>query len=585
MVLSRSASGRQWLRIAFWCVAIALGAADAWAARFTMNADGISYLDIGDAYWRGDWRMAINAYWSPLYSWIAGLFLKVLKPSPYWEYPLVRLVNFLIYVAALACFDFFLSNFIRCRRESVKEFGESGEVTLPEWAWWALGYSLFIWTSLVMITIGVVTPDMCVACFVYLACGLLLQIRTQAATEKAFVLLGVVLGFGYLAKAVMLSLAFIFLAAALFSLRSLRKAMPRVGVSALVFLAIAAPFMAAMSRAKGRLTFGDAGRLNYAGCVNGVDTQFPGDSGKLNCLEFSWVVGVDEIESPASKELLHPVRRIFDAPATYQFEGPVGGTYPFWYDPSYWQEGLKPHFDLGAQAQVIRRGIRSYGLMCLHALRHVTVGLCILYLFARKRSLCIKRAAANWPLVVPGLSGLCLYAFLHVEDRYTAPFVLLLVLAAFSGVRIPGSRWSRMLVAVITVSIATINVVSAYSYVVRNPISTRSAAPVYWQAAMALKQLGIRSGDKVAVSTIAPVGESVPFVARLAKVQIVAQVNRPDHFFAAPPSTQSQVLQALAAVGAKAFLTQTKPPRGPRDVRWEALGATNFYVCLLDKGR
>lgn len=108
---------------------------------------------------------------------------------------------------------------------------------------------------------------------------------------------------------------------------------------------------------------------------------------------------------------------------------------------------------------------------------------------------------------------------------------------------------------------------------------------MYWQAAMALKQLGIRSGDKVAVSTIAPVGESVPFVARLAKVQIVAQVNRPDHFFAAPPSTQSQVLQALAAVGAKAFLTQTKPPRGPRDVRWEALGATNFYVCLLDKGR
>jgi hypothetical protein len=28
-------------------------------------ADGISYLDIGDAYWRGDWHMAINAFWSP----------------------------------------------------------------------------------------------------------------------------------------------------------------------------------------------------------------------------------------------------------------------------------------------------------------------------------------------------------------------------------------------------------------------------------------------------------------------------------------------------------------------------------------
>ena len=584
-MLSRNTYGCKWLRISFWCVAIALGAADAWAARFTMNADGISYIDMGDAYWRGDWHMAINALWSPLYSWILGLFLKGLKPSAYWEYPLVHLVNFFIYVAALACFEFFLSNFIRGRRESGKDLGESGEETLPEWAWWALGYSLFTWTSLVLITIGLVAPDMCVAGFVYLACGLTMQVRAGAAPRRTVVLLGLVLGFAYLAKAVMLPLSFVFLAVAVFSLGSLRKGAPRMVMPAIVFLVIAAPFMTAISRAKGRLTFGDAGRLNYAGCVNGVDFLFPGDSGKLSCLEFMWVEGVDEIESTSSKKLLHPVSRIFDAPATYQFEGPVRGTYPFWYDPSYWQEGIEPHFDLRAQARAVMRGIRWYRSMCLHALGHVTVGLCILYLFARKRSLCIKRSAANWPLVVPGLSGLGLYALMLVQNRYIAPFVLLLCLAAFSGVRIPGSRWSRMLIAVISVSIAAINVVSAGLYVVRNPISARCAAPVYWQAGVALKQLGIRSGDRVAVVATWPLGESVPFVARLAKAQIVAQVNRPDHFFAASPSAQSQVLQALAAHGAKAFLTQDKPSHGAPDIRWEALGRTNFYVCLLEKGR
>jgi hypothetical protein len=585
MVVSRDACWCKWLRISFWCVAIALGAADAWAARFTMNADGISYLDIGDAYWRGDWHMAINALWSPLYSWILGLFLKVLKPTPYWEYPLVRVVNFLTYVAALVCFDFFLSNFIRSRRESGKDLVESGEVALPEWAWWALGYSLFISTSLVLITIGVVAPDMCVAGFVYLACGLLLQIRARVATQKAIVLLGFVLGFGYLAKAVMLPLAFVFLAVALFSLGSLRQAAAHVVVSFFVFLVIAAPFISAISRAKGRLTFGDAGRLNYAGCVNGVDLVFPGDSGRMHCLEFVFVEGIDEIDSPSSKALLHPVRRIFDAPATYQFDGSIGGTYPFWYDPSYWQEGIKAHFDLMSQEEAVVRGIDSYRSLCLDAFRYVTVGLCILYLFAQKRWLRLKHAAANWPLVAPGLSGVGLYALLHVENRYIAPFVLLLLLAVFSGVRLPGSRWSRMLIAVISVGITAAMVVSAGSYALRNPISTRSAAPVYWQAAMALKQFGIQSGDKIAVGTISPLGESVPFVARLAKVQIVAQVNRPDRFFAAPPATQSQVLQALAAVGAKAFLTQAKPPSGPRDIRWEALGPTNFYICLLDKAR
>src|SRR5262245_31889130 len=108
-----NASNHKLMRVTCWVVALVLGAAQAWVTRFTMNPDGVSYLDIGDAYWRGDWHNAINAYWSPLYSWILGLLLKALRPSSYWEYPLVHLVNFLIYVAALACFEFFLGTFIR----------------------------------------------------------------------------------------------------------------------------------------------------------------------------------------------------------------------------------------------------------------------------------------------------------------------------------------------------------------------------------------------------------------------------------------------------------------------------------------
>lgn len=34
--------------------------------RQSMNADGISYLEVGAAYWRGDWEMALNGVWSPL---------------------------------------------------------------------------------------------------------------------------------------------------------------------------------------------------------------------------------------------------------------------------------------------------------------------------------------------------------------------------------------------------------------------------------------------------------------------------------------------------------------------------------------
>jgi hypothetical protein len=551
-----------------------------------MNPDGISYLDMGDAYWRGDWHMAIIAFWSPFYAWILGLSLKVLKPSAYGEYPLVHLVNFLIYVAALACFEFFLNKFIRYRCESGKDARHSGEATLPEWAWWALGYSLFIWTSLVMISLAAVTPDMCVAGFVYLIAGLIMQIRAGDATRSTFLLLGAILGFAYLAKAVMFPLAFVFLAVAAFCQRRFRKTAPLVLLSALGFLAVAAPFIAAISLAKGRLTFGDSGRINYSACIDGVDCLFPGDSGRMKCVGEGLVEGVDEIEPPRRAIPLHPVKRIFDAPATYKFDGPVGGTYPFWYDPSYWQDGIKPHFDLEGQARAVMRVLVIYCLLCLNPLLqlNVTAGLSILYLLAPKPLLCVKRAMANWALLVLGLAALGLYALVWVQPRYIAAFVSILWLAAFSGVSIPSSKGSKRLIAAISISIIATTVVSAVLHVVQNP---RRIKPVYWEAAMALKKSGIRAGDNVAVIAMEaePGGDNVPFVARLAKAQIVAQVNREDRFFGAPPSTQLQVINAIVRSGAKAVLTTAEPHHAASGINWATLGPTKYYFCLLNNGK
>jgi hypothetical protein len=38
-----------------------------------MNPDGISYLDVGDSFYRHDWANAINAWWSQLYPGTAGV--------------------------------------------------------------------------------------------------------------------------------------------------------------------------------------------------------------------------------------------------------------------------------------------------------------------------------------------------------------------------------------------------------------------------------------------------------------------------------------------------------------------------------
>src|SRR5215510_12192548 len=100
------------IQILFRILAIGLSVLHVYAAikSQSMNADGISYLDIGDAYFRADWTNAINPVWSPLYSWILGFANFVIRPSIQWEFPLVHFVNFIIYLIALASFEFMWRN-------------------------------------------------------------------------------------------------------------------------------------------------------------------------------------------------------------------------------------------------------------------------------------------------------------------------------------------------------------------------------------------------------------------------------------------------------------------------------------------
>src|SRR5688572_4382331 len=58
--------------------------AAAWAVsayRYQINPDAISYISIAQKYLAGDFGAAINAYWSPLYSWLLMPFLAIGIPA------------------------------------------------------------------------------------------------------------------------------------------------------------------------------------------------------------------------------------------------------------------------------------------------------------------------------------------------------------------------------------------------------------------------------------------------------------------------------------------------------------------------
>ena len=176
------------IRGIFWLVTICAGFLQAWASRFFVSPDGNCYLDIASAYLRGDWKNAVNAYWSPLFSWLLALCLEVLRPSPYWESTLLHLLNFAGLLVALRCFEFFFRSFLRMRQTSAQADEAMDE--LPQLGWWILGYGLFLSTSLLVSSVTSTTPDVWVAVFTFIVAGLVLKIQINGGGWHLFAALG-----------------------------------------------------------------------------------------------------------------------------------------------------------------------------------------------------------------------------------------------------------------------------------------------------------------------------------------------------------------------------------------------------------
>ncbi len=551
------------LIVIFWITGIAMGAWQAWDGRHHMGADGMSYLDIADAYIRGDWENAVNATWSPLYSWLLGLGMLILKPAPYTEFPVVHIVNFMIYLFTLGCFHFFILQLINSHRSVEGKDLKSGTVTFSESAWIAIGYTLFLQSSLIMIGIWDESPDMLVAAFVYLASGIILRIRNGMTNYVTYALLGVTLGFGYLAKAVMFPLAFVFLLVSMFSIGNLKKALPHAMTCLICFLFIASPFIIAISNAKSRITFGDAGKYNYWLAV---------DNYGLN-INRHWD-GTDAGNGTPK----HPVRKIFNNPRVYEFGTPVSGTYPVWYDPSYWYDGLEINFDLEKQLIAIKVSLINYYHIFYPGYCVLLFGSVILYLTGRRRWNIVNDIAKYWILLIPAVIALGMYSIIYVLPRYVAPFIVLLWLGILSAIRLHDSEESKRLLNHVSIIIVLVLMMITPKHL----IVERSSPPPLMQpqVAAALNKMGVLPGDKVA-----SIGYSFPhFWARLARVQIVAEIPSDDakFFWEADSKVQSEVIRAFKSTGAKAVVTglmkHNIPPSG-----WQRIENSDYFIYMLSK--
>jgi hypothetical protein len=537
-------------------LAVLLGMFQAWGARHLMNPDGVSYLDIADAYRRGDWHAALNSYWNPLYTWLLAAGLSVFQPSPFWEFPVVRVVNFGIYIFALCSFHFFLLQLVRLDRLGRAEGKDVDAADIPELVWWSVGYTVFMLFSLEWIGVEVVSPDLCVAGFIFLACGLLLRLRQGDSLKIAFAL-GLCLGASYLAKfATTLPVLACFVIAAAWGPK--RRVWPRLAAIAVGLVLIAGPWVYALSSRQGRFTLSDAGKLNYAWYAN-------------------WIPGHWRGEIPGSGTPRNPYPQILQYPAAYAYDPTAPGTYPGWYDPARWFDGITPQFRLEPQLYALKNN--TYMLFqFMFEQMHVALvaGMLALYAFFWDPRRMWSGLRDRWFLLVPAVLTLAMYALVWVESRFFGGALAMMWLGLLSALRFRDRPESRAVLRCITIGVCVATLTAISGKIVSRAYLVGREAPKHWNVAEFLHRNGIQPGDRVAaIGHINRCGW-----ARLARVKITAEIPyvAEADFDAASEAVQRRAVEALFATGVRAVVSDHRVETGC-PTGWIPAKGTGFQLC------
>ena len=549
--LRRSLISVAWLRAGFWLFGTLFAAMQAWAFRYYVSADAISYLDMSDGVMPGgDWHRLINGVWSPLYPVLLGVFRRIFHVSPANEIVAGHLLNLAIFLFAFACFEVLLRQAMR-------------KIEVPfdlQWIFPAVAYSLFLWGSIAKISLMSLRADMLMSGFVYLAAAILLQMKDREARWNEYWMLGIVLGIGILAKAPMLPLGTVILAATLFAATNWRPALKMVAVSSLIFLAIGSLYFLPLSLSRGHFSFGESGTFNY---LVYVDQARP-----------MWY-----LQDPglASGGFVHSPQKIYSNPSAYAFSHDLLVTHPLRFDPSDWIVGAHVRFAAMNQLRTCLQNVPKLA-RSLVQLSPVLLLIVVMGVIARRNRASFKSLLRKlWPIWLIGVMGLAMYVPLRIESRYIGAFLALLFMGAVFSFDLRSSASRRVLTASTVFAVLglllPVFVTNAQRYLESLHLQNADA-----DAAGELAKLGINPGDRVAriSPTVTDLG-----IERIARVELIAEVGIGDahRFWTSPISDQNVILGLFASNGARAVIA-TAPDSLNALPGWRRLGPTHYWVWL-----
>lgn len=560
----------------FFMVAYAVFQAYAYRHRIFLD-DSVQYIDIARAVLSGHWAELINSMWSPLYPLLIAIMYAICKPSPLHEILAVNLLNVAILIFKYWCFELLLRALERWRLAKQAEAGQDRQ-SIPFATFRVCAIIIFAMLSFQFGGVYQTTPDYLMHALGFLTLSWLFDHAVMERNNERFtrgamraVGIGLLLGLGFLSKAVFISVVPVALLAMLIYSRG--KKLQKAGLTALAFAIIYAPAVGLLSAKLGYFTTGEAGRINYV----------------------EWITCVYDDHHPVGTDLIHPQRRLADKPVVWEFATNSGETYPPYYERMNWLAGFKCQVDPAVSLQLLFKNTIAC-LWYFGAGVVLSVVLCMLLL--RRIPFTIFSLRANWLLYAYFFAMISVYMVAAnlsyiMQGRYTESAVMALFLALMASLRAPADVSIRKVKACAAIIVMPITLAFAKQLHIDLSALHFFDRPIDYEICRDLQALGIKAGDRVAQLGYKPESEffegggfkiistSGYWWAHLAGVQIVIDIPDVKQYRLLDAEQRQVLLLSLADKKVRCVIMYRNFAPDAHDQDWVRLPLSGCYAYML----